>query len=328
LLTFDVDARVLGRVRFCVSPLWTVARILSRARQNDAPVWRARCREAMRSRRLPLLAALYRPSVSYVPDFLAPLPDAFATTIDDELHRVASTDVTRVRAEMTVSAHGLQHARISGAALAPPLLATLDKGEDALAQQLADELERFWRHAVRPRWPELRARMEADVTRRTRQIARHGMTAMLSGLHPAVSWLEDGRLTVATRFHARIGCAEELLLVPAVVGGGLDVSLDPTPLPGRCRPVVLYPAPPGAGTASGSRPPLAELLGATRALLRADVACPRTTSDLAGRHRLAPSSVSHHLGVLHRSGLVSRFRQGKRVFYVATGRAGEFVAGA
>lgn len=328
MLTFDLDARVLGRVRFSLSPLWTAARILTCAMRGSAPRWAGVCAESIRSRRLTLLAAVYRPSAGYVPDFLAPLPDRFATTLDDELHRVALTGTERVRAELEIVAGGFQQARISGTPLAPPLLSALADSEDTLARKLADELELFWRHAVQPRWPQLRARMEADVTRRTRQIARDGLTAMLSGLHPAVSWLEDGRLTVATRFHARISGVEELLLVPAVVGGGVDVAVDPTPLPGPCRPVVLYPAPPGAESASGGRPPLEELMGATRALLLSDVACPRTTTDLAGRHRLAPSSVSHHLGVLHRSGLVSRFRRGKRVFYVATGRAKEFASGA
>jgi hypothetical protein len=327
VLTIDVDARLLGRVRFSLSPLWTVARILSCARRGDAPGWARVCRDTVRSRRLSLLAAVYRPSVVYVPDFLSPVPGTFATDVDDELHRVASTAAERVRAETAVMAGGSQRTGIAAASLAPPLLATLDKGEDALARQLAAELELFWQHAVRPRWPELRARMEADVTRRTQQVARDGMTAMLCALHPVMSWLDSGRLTVSTRFHGHIGCAESLLLVPGVVGSGLDVAADPTPLPGPCRPVIVYPVPAAAASAPGARPPLEELLGATRALLLVDVACPRTTSDLAGRHHLAPSSVSHHLGVLHRSGLVSRFRRGKHVFYVATQRAEQFLVG-
>jgi DNA-binding transcriptional ArsR family regulator len=59
----------------------------------------------------------------------------------------------------------------------------------------------------------------------------------------------------------------------------------------------------------------ADLIGATRARLLADLADGRTTKELAARHYLTPSTASHHLRALHRAGLLERTRQGRKVLY-------------
>jgi DNA-binding transcriptional ArsR family regulator len=75
-----------------------------------------------------------------------------------------------------------------------------------------------------------------------------------------------------------------------------------------------------AGPAAGGRrgDGLEALLGASRAALLRDLARPRTTSDLADRHGLALGTVSGHLSIMARAGLVSAQRRGRRVFYVRT----------
>ncbi|MEU3216309.1 helix-turn-helix domain-containing protein [Streptomyces sp. NPDC006971] len=80
--------------------------------------------------------------------------------------------------------------------------------------------------------------------------------------------------------------------------------------------VLLYPA---AGLGSvldrPRTPAMGRLLGQSRAALLNDLDAARTTGELAARNNLAPATVSYHLGVLHRSGLVLRERDRHVVRY-------------
>jgi DNA-binding transcriptional ArsR family regulator len=113
-----------------------------------------------------------------------------------------------------------------------------------------------------------------------------------------------------------------LTLVPAVFGSKLRIVADSLAAPDPRRPMLAYPALPAAGSArADTAHPAPELLGATRARLLADLDHPRTTVELGDRHFLAASTVSYHLGILHRSGLVTRVRTGNRVLYQLSSRA-------
>jgi len=57
------------------------------------------------------------------------------------------------------------------------------------------------------------------------------------------------------------------------------------------------------------------LLGQGRAAVLRALARPATTTELAARLHYAPSTVSAHLDVLVRAGLVERHRVRRRVFY-------------
>jgi DNA-binding transcriptional ArsR family regulator len=72
---------------------------------------------------------------------------------------------------------------------------------------------------------------------------------------------------------------------------------------------------------------LAELLGRTRAGILRDLAVERTPTDLAARHSLAKPTVSHHLRVLVRTGLVYREPEGKQIHYGLTSRGRSLVNG-
>ena len=69
--------------------------------------------------------------------------------------------------------------------------------------------------------------------------------------------------------------------------------------------------------------PLARLLGRTRALILTELAEPASTRPLAGRHGLAPSTVSAYLAALEAAGLLTGRRYGHEVRYRRTplGRA-------
>jgi DNA-binding transcriptional ArsR family regulator len=72
---------------------------------------------------------------------------------------------------------------------------------------------------------------------------------------------------------------------------------------------------------------LAGVLGRTRAALLADLAAPRSTTELARRHGITPGGTSQHLGALRRAGLVTGRRDGRSVLYVRT-PLGDGLAGA
>jgi DNA-binding transcriptional ArsR family regulator len=63
---------------------------------------------------------------------------------------------------------------------------------------------------------------------------------------------------------------------------------------------------------------LARLLGGTRAAALADLAAPRSTTELAERLALSPATASHHLAALRDAGLATGRRDGPAVLYVRT----------
>ena len=68
------------------------------------------------------------------------------------------------------------------------------------------------------------------------------------------------------------------------------------------------------------RAELAALLGETRARIALHLAVPASTTGLAERLELAPSTVSRHLSALHDTGLAERVRRGPVVLYRLSAR--------
>jgi len=64
--------------------------------------------------------------------------------------------------------------------------------------------------------------------------------------------------------------------------------------------------------------PVAELIGRGRAALLAVLDLPQSTTQLADRLGVAPSTVSEHLSILRRSRLVRSHRSGRTVLYERT----------
>lgn len=256
-------------------------------------------RAALADRDTGLVAAVLPPPGrrAYTPDLLTPKPrSGFA----DQLDRIAATPPESVAFQMAST----------GRELPPEVRRAVEDG--TFARRAANGLHRFWRAAIADGWSSLRATMDADLAARARTMATQGVGALLGSLHEAVTW--DGTLTIRSAWDEEFTLRDvEIVCAPAVLAWPrLAVQLcDPTDA------VLGYPA---AGVGVRPRTPHAveRLVGATRATLLRDLDVPRSTSSLAGRHHLTPATVSYHLKVLQRSGLVTAARDGQFVLYQRT----------
>ena len=336
-LRFGADD--LTRCRFAVSPLCethqAVATLHRTHRHAFHQPWLRRAAPAATGLDLSELWLLM-PRPGYTPDFLAPPPDRPGTTptFADELARLRATDPALAAREITLSlatSNGTAGSGTGGSA-ADRLLAD----PAATVQRLADATERAWHALIEPDWPRLRAVLDADISYRSRRLAATGLAALLADLHPTLTYRTNtlrfhqhpaGRPPApASRHPARsarrpapgsrdLG-GRGLLLMPSVFAW-------PEPVTGIAdpwQPAVIYPA---RGIDALWRPAapadrLVRLLGANRAAILSGLTEPASTTELARRHGLAPSSVSAHLTVLRAAGLLTAHRDRHHVRYERT----------
>jgi DNA-binding transcriptional ArsR family regulator len=87
------------------------------------------------------------------------------------------------------------------------------------------------------------------------------------------------------------------------------------------QPTLSYPAR-GIATLWEEAAPapdgMARLLGSSRAAMLADLAAPRSTTELARRLSVSPATASHHLSTLRGAGLVTGRREGRSILYART----------
>ncbi|UNS99039.1 winged helix-turn-helix domain-containing protein [Streptomyces tubbatahanensis] len=312
--------------RFALSPGWetqAALRALAHAPHGTPHSgWVRRTLPLARSLALdPLWAVL--PARGYTPDFLFPAPAAPAATVAEEAARIRATDPACAHAQLTRALAGTPGA--ARTAVGRDLLA--DPG--AAVETLARAVVRAWEGLLAPCWPRLRALLEADITFRARRLADGGLGRVLAALHPQVTW-RDGALRIARRpGHSRVLTGGEgVTLVPsAFVWPGVAAGFEP-PAPAA----VMYPARGVGHLWSPSAPldpprALVRLLGRGRAAVLTALDEPASTSALALRLRLAPSSVSAHLSVLRGAGLLDSCRIGHQVLYSRTALGAAVVAG-
>lgn len=317
-LTLHLGADDLTRCRFAISPLCQTheaLRMLRRpARHGYHRAWLRRLSRTVAGLDLaPLWLFVPRPG-GYTPDFLGAPPDEPYPSIDDELARMRATDPALAHAEMARSL-----ACTPGLAESPQGRAALDDPA-ATVRRLADLTELAWHALLAPDWPRHRAVLEADIAHRSRQAADGGLDALLTGLHPGIDWTGHALTLRMYRDLADVQRADGrgILLMPSVFVWPDVVSGFARPW----QPTVIYPAR-GMGrlhTASPPRPPeaLARLLGHQRAAVLVGLTAPASTTELARRHGLAPSTVSAHLTALRETGLLASRRQGYHVLYSRT----------
>ena len=311
MISYRFGPEDLGRVRFAISPLFEIAASLDVLREPQRHAmhaqWIARARERLAGLDLSLLEAVVPPAGHYRPDFVHPPPERPRGGFASELARVRATPPEQVARDLEWAWKG------SPPPAARALLDDHDRGMDALTALMTA----YWRRAIEPHWPAIRATLEADIAYRASRLAAGGPLAAFTDLHELVSW-RDGALVVDREFRATVELAGRgLLLVPvAFAWPELWAMIDPP-----WQPAVVY-APRGIATlwepAERASDALGDLLGARRAAILSALSRPATTQELARRLAASPAGVSEHLGVLRRAGLVAGRREGRVVRYART----------
>lgn len=316
---FRFGAADLLRCRFGISPRWETQEAVRVLRRPDRQAyhlpWLRRIRDAAAGLDLRPLWLLM-PRKGHHPDLLSPPPLGPSVTFEEELARVraAADDPDTAHYELRRSlacTPGALESPIGQRMLADPARAV---------HELADLTEAAWQALVAPHWPRLRTLLEADILFHSRRLAAGGLEALFDGLHPDLRWHDEtSTLTLKRRpHHQRELGGQGLLLMPSAfvwpeIIGGYDPPWQPT---------LVYPAR-GIGalwTASPGPAPraLAGLLGRARAEVLCALHEPASTTALAQRLGLAPSTVSAHLKALSAAGLLIPSRHGHHVLYERT----------
>ena len=311
MIAYRFGPEDLGRVRFATSPLFEIAASLDvlrdPARHAMHEPWVRSARERLAGLDLALLEAVVPPS-GYRPDFVHPPPDRPRAGFASELARVGATPAGQVARDLRWA--------YEDRPLPPAARVLVDDPRRGLAQ-LTAAMRDYWRRAIEPVWPVVRAALEADIAYRAGRLAAGGPLAAFADLHEDVAW-RGGDLLIDREYEAQVELGGRgLLLVPvAFAWPQLWAMIDPP-----WQPALVY-APRGVATlwAPQARSPdaLADLLGRRRAGILTGLAQPATTHELARRLAASPAGVSEHLSVLRRAGLVAGRREGRGVRYART----------
>ncbi|GIF45516.1 regulatory ArsR family protein [Asanoa ferruginea] len=320
MIRFRLSSAILARLRFAYSPLAETAKSLYMINSGTIhPLhhgWYERVRPNLGRVDRELLSAVVPPG-GHIAEFLFVGATATTTTIEQQLQLVANWPVEHFASELALAhPHGL-----------PPAARRLvDLGADG-PPRVAHALEQYWRVAVEPHWPKLRAVLDADVAYRVGKLTRGGIAELMADLHPSIELHEHAiRITSRTEGDVEGG---GLTLVPCVfiwphLWIEFGLAGDPSLTYGARGVGSLWQE--DDATTEEDEDPLGALLGRTRAEILVTLRLPRSTTDLARAIGLSPPTVSSHLAILRRGGLVTCWRSGRRVLYQRTGLGSTVVA--
>ncbi|MFI6779990.1 DUF5937 family protein [Micromonospora sp. NPDC050276] len=303
-----LDGPSLARLRLAISPASEVTSWLRAALSrfghpvhgDPGPAARA----ALRHPDVALVAELMTPPgrLGYTPDLLTPKPPLgpLDAAFEQQLAATAATPADEVAVQV--------NERFPAGRIPARVRTAVEDG--TLARRVTNGLRHFWRAALAEQWPAVRTALEAELALRATTMATAGVGSMLNSLHPKVGWTGSS-LTVDSSYRITTALTgAELVLAPSALAWP-QLS---TQLCDEGNAVLVYPV--GAGPTGQRRADrLGDLVGVSRAAILADLDVPRSTGQLSERHRLAPATVSYHLGVLLRSGLVVRTRERHSVLY-------------
>ena len=250
-----------------------------------------------------------------LPGLPHPPPDASVAGFGEELERLRATPPEVVLEEVET----LMRVEKELFGLPPEkerLLRIYLEDPEGSLERLVDTLRRYHELAIAPCWPRMREHLEGDTLKRGQALALGGVEALLSGLHPKVSYV-GGVLELEKTYEAVIEPAGRgLTLVPCVFAWPkVDVLVQP-----GYRPTLAY-GPRGVANLWTSSSPapngtaLEAALGVGRASVLKGLLVPRTTTELARQLGLSPATISAHLSRLKAAGLAEPHRNGRRVYY-------------
>jgi DNA-binding transcriptional ArsR family regulator len=295
--------------------------------------WRERAIRRLRDDDLQLLTGIAGGRAPYVPDFLTPPPQRPVIEMADAAEAIAGTDPAEIDyhldiafrdrpirpnvAELFGGPEGLERRRQE---MPEGVRLALRDGPVALAERVAAAMVRYFDAAIAPDWPRVRDVLQADMAYRGVRIAEKGPIALLDDLDHQLNWSNDA-VELARPWDLTIDWAHAgVLLVPTTTNMDGVTLIAEAPAP----PMLIYPA---RATASlwgeadvAAEADVVDLIGHTRAALLSQLSEPVTTGELSRRLGLTPGTVSYHLGILRRAGLVRRSRRGSQVTYVRSDR--------
>lgn len=327
-ISIHLSSDDLAETRFAFSPIWELGMSLYKPMRDPAKhalhlPWVQEAKRAIDGRDLSILFAMVPPPGlrlglhPYIPDFLTPAPETPFPQFEDELEQVANTDPARISAELEHMISSL------GGSTVPALTQEILEDPSAHVVGLVEQMREYWKLAIEPHWPRIRALHEADVTYRARQLALGGAELLFEDLHPSLSWAGDALVIDKQMCEDIDPAGRGLVLIPAVfdwpgiavlVGDDLQPTLSYSP-----RGIAQLWDEPDDARGDGA---MDDLIGGTRADIMRVLSVPMTTSELAQRLHLTPAAVSQQLGVLRRAGVVDARRQGREVYseLTASGR--------
>ncbi|MES4904321.1 MULTISPECIES: helix-turn-helix domain-containing protein [unclassified Streptomyces] len=320
-LRIHFDSDDLANIRFSnrPDPLWEILLSLHLLQSDEGEHLYGRWRQTVKKnltktdRQLLELA----PPQGYSPDFLTPA---------ESRHGVRAGIQAIIRTPAT-----LLHRDLDELAAERKLPGWIDRlrtrtPDRNLIGSLGDALLRYFQHAVAPVWSPITRAVFEDHESRTRRIVLTGLAEGISDLHPAIRWkprelvVEDYSVEADRHLQGR-----GLRIVPSYFCHQHPMALRSPGL----HPILVYPAAhsPG-GDQQGEHSPraLEDLVGPTRANVLREIshsAC--STSVLASRMGLAPSSASEHTRTLRAAGLIVTRRVGRNVVHSVTALGSQLV---
>ena len=182
MIAYRFGPEDLGRVRFAISPLFEIAASLDvlrdPARHAMHAPWVATARERLAGLDLALLEAVV-PAPAYRPDFVHPPPRAPAARLRLGARARAGDPARAGRPRPRLGLRGRAAARRR----ARRCSTTRPRG----MAELTELMTAYWRRAIEPHWPAIRATLEADIAYRAGRLAEGGPLAAFADLHEEVA---------------------------------------------------------------------------------------------------------------------------------------------
>ncbi len=242
------------------------------------------------------------PRGPYFPDFITPTEGALGLL--PAVEAIRATPRGRMRHEL---------GRLSELRRLPGWTRSLAGGDQELLADIGNSLIAYHRSAIEPYTDTIETAVEADRARRARVAPDGGVDSLLNSMGPLMRWrppVLEVDYPVNQDLHLQ---GRGLRLVPSYFCRFHPVAFaDPNLPPTIVYPVHHEPASPASGQA------LTALLGATRCAVLTAIGPGATTTELAQRLRLSPSTVSRHTTVLRNAGIIATERIGCSVLHTVT----------
>ena len=295
-------------------PLWEIAFSMHRLQTSQGrwayAHWRRTVRGRLQEKGLgtvlsSVLMPLF-PRTSYFPDFLT--PSQSSEGLEAGLEAVLATPDRRVRREIDLLD------QVTGAPAWARRLTERD-ARHALVRSLRD----YHRAVIDPFSDQIQTHLEADRAARLRDLLSGGTTGLLKGFAPLMRWRPPVLDVVYVPGEHDLHLdGRGLLLLPSYFCWDTPVGIADPSLP----PVLAYPLNhrhrPDASSGRGRTPPLAVLLGVSRAAVLRTAAQGATTGELARAAGISAPAASRHANALRDAGLIATQRHGASVLHTLT----------